>query len=568
MFISLGVNILVVLLDLVSLSALYPVLILLFQENALVDNKFIVSLIEFIHSNFLDQDKLKSSGDIFYFFAYFIFIIFSLRTILGLLANYLQLRIRLKFKMYFTEILLNKFLKKQNNFLYFKSYGEFSRLIDLDIEKMCTIIDVFIIFLLDIGFLISAIFLVSFLIDGVSFVPIISFFLTLLFIVPRLVNKIIVRNALNQKIFSEKKTQSSILIFNTAKEIILYAKQKFFFNNLTKIIFNLHASTVFKTWFNKSLRYLMEFLIFIFVIVFFIFFSNDMNDIRELLPIISMLFVVFLRMSPIMSRFFTNLSDLRDTSVALNSFIDFMSYKYSQFEKKILLEKDKINDFQNIHILNLDFSYNNKKKIFEDLNFNLKKGNLYLLSATSGYGKTTFLSLIMGFLQPDKGKIIFDEKVLTNTAQFGNNLISYVPQKTYIIDENIEYNVTFGQKKEKINNKMLEEAFSLAGINNKNFLNLNSNFKLGENGSNISGGQIQRISIARAIYQNPQLLILDETLNALDNKSHDIIFNNLLSWINKKRLAIIISHNLPDKYKETINIIDLQNVNKLKNIFK
>lgn len=566
MFISLGVNILVVVLDLISLSALYPVLILLFQENALVENKFIVFLLDFIHSNFLDQEKIKTSSEIFYLFAYFILIIFSLRTVLGLLANYLQLRIRLKFKMYFTELVLNKFLKKQNNFLYFKSYGEFSRLIDLDIEKMCTIIDVFIIFLLDIGFLIIAVFLLSVLIESVSLVPIICFFLILLFIIPRLVNKLIVKNAENQKIFSEKKTQSSVLIFNTAKEIILYAKQKFFFNNLTKIILNLYRSTVFKTWFNKSFRYIMEFLIFLFVIVFLAFFSSNMDDIKNFLPIISMLFVAFLRMSPIFSRFFTNLSDLRDTSVALNSFIDFMSYKFNQNEYINLLEKDKITNFQNIHILNLNFSYSKEEKIFEDLNLNLKKGNLYALSATSGYGKTTFLSLIMGFLQPNEGKIIFDEKMLTSTAQFGNNLISYVPQKTYIIDENIEFNVTFGQKKENINNKMLEEAYSLAGINSKNFLSLDANFKLGENGSNISGGQIQRISIARAIYQNPQMLILDETLNALDNKSHDMVFNNLLNWINKNRLAIIISHNMPDKYKQQINIIDLKSINKLKNI--
>ena len=114
-------------------------------------------------------------------------------------------------------------------------------------------------------------------------------------------------------------------------------------------------------------------------------------------------------MSPIFSRFFTNLSDLRDTSVALNSFIDFMSYKFNQNEHIRLLDKDKIKNFQNINISNLSFSYN-KKKIFENLSLNLKKGNLYLLSAMSGYGKSTFLSLIMGFLQPNKGKIIFDEK--------------------------------------------------------------------------------------------------------------------------------------------------------------
>ena len=122
----------------------------------------------------------------------------------------------------------------------------------------------------------------------------------LLIIIPRLVNKIIVKNAQNRKHF-QKKTQSSVQIFNTAKEIILYAKQKFFFNNLTKIILNLHSSTVFKTWFNKSLRYIIEFLIFIFVIVFFISFSTDMDDIKKLLPVISMLFVAFLRMSPIFS---------------------------------------------------------------------------------------------------------------------------------------------------------------------------------------------------------------------------------------------------------------------------
>ena len=87
----------------------------------------------------------------------------------------------------------------------------------------------------------------------------------------------------------------------------------------------------------------------------------------------------------------------------------------------------------------------------------------------SGYGKSTFLSLIMGFLQLIKVKLFLMKKVLTSTAQFSNNLISYVPQKTYIIDENIEFSVTFGQKKDRIDNKILEEAYSLADINNKNF---------------------------------------------------------------------------------------------------
>ena len=137
-----------------------------------------------------------------------------------------------------------------------------------------------------------------------------------------------VKNA-KSKTFSEK-TQSSVQIFNTAKEIILYTKQQIFFNNLTKIILNLHSSTVFKTWFNKSLRYIIEFLIFIFVIVFFISFSTDMDDIKKLLPVISMLFVAFCECLQSLARFFYDLSDLRDTSVALNSFIDFMSYKFNQ----------------------------------------------------------------------------------------------------------------------------------------------------------------------------------------------------------------------------------------------
>jgi len=151
----------------------------------------------------------------------------------------------------------------------------------------------------------------------------------------------------------------------------------------------------------------------------------------------------------------------------------------------------------------------------------------------------------LGFYKPTKGKIYLDNIVLndSNVLKWQENL-SYVPQNVYLIDDTILSNIAFEDKVEKIDFDLLKHAIKIAELesfidNQKNGIN----HIIGEDAEKISGGQKQRIGIARAIYKNTNILILDESLNSLDNTTKEKIIDKLKS-LNKT--IILISHQKND----------------------
>ena len=217
-----------------------------------------------------------------------------------------------------------------------------------------------------------------------------------------------------------------------------------------------------------------------------------------------------------------------------------------QWIRKNENEKDlvKIENIQQIIIQNL-LEYNENKKIINNLNI-----RLVTTKPTSGIveGKTTLLSLICGFLKPHKGQILFDGVELKSIHQFSKNLIGYISQESFLIDETIDSNITFGLKMDKIDKERLEDIKSLLVINENNYGENFNESKIGENGSKLSGGQKQRISLARLLYQNPKLVILDEATNSLDRNSELEIYKNVFNWGKNEKIFICISHNIPDNF--------------------
>ena len=161
-------------------------------------------------------------------------------------------------------------------------------------------------------------------------------------------------------------------------------------------------------------------------------------------------------------------------------------------------------------------------------------------------GKNYTFIFNLWFLKPNKGQILFDGKELKSLHQFSKNLIGYISQESFLIDDTINSNITFGLKKHKIDQERLKEIKSLLDINENNF---GPNFTIstiGENGSKLSGGQKQRISLARLLYQNPKLIILDEATNSLDRKSELEIYKNVFNWGKNEKIFICINHNIPN----------------------
>jgi ATP-binding cassette subfamily B protein len=196
-------------------------------------------------------------------------------------------------------------------------------------------------------------------------------------------------------------------------------------------------------------------------------------------------------------------------------------------------------------------------KALSNINLSIPSGTTLGIIGNIGSGKTTLLDTILRLYDPTEGNIILDGHDLKEfKLDELRNTIGYVPQNSFLFSESIEDNIRFGNP--KASNKAIQKNAKKAVVHN-NIIKFKDGYKtlLGERGVTLSGGQIQRISIARALIKYPQILLLDDCLSAVDTDTEDEILKHLKS-ITRDRTTIIVSHRI-SSLKHADNIIVVQN---------
>ena len=222
--------------------------------------------------------------------------------------------------------------------------------------------------------------------------------------------------------------------------------------------------------------------------------------------------------------------------------------------RKVQIKSNKI------ELKKISFNYK-KNQVLRDININIKKGDLFLLTGKSGSGKSTLLDIICGFLKPSEGTInIFGHNPLKQSYE--SLLVPYVSilrPETNVVQGTILSNIAYLIESPNLKRvKKLVHKVGLESLLNKNGLNK----KIEPKGGNISAGQRQRLLIARALYKEPELLILDEPTSNLDFRTEKEI-NKLLFSIREKTTMIVVSHNKLLK-NEATQVYELKNSNLIK----
>lgn len=229
-------------------------------------------------------------------------------------------------------------------------------------------------------------------------------------------------------------------------------------------------------------------------------------------------------------------------------------YKYlKNFEPKNTLPNALITspiyeNWSKLTIKNLCFKYDQTKNfILNDINLEITKGGSYGLVGFSGSGKTTFIDNLVGLLSPSQGEILVDGVNIRNSSLDNwYKEIGYVSQNPYIADTTIRKNISMWNSEV---NKNEEEKFMRDCLKQVNILDFIEKLpdgidtEIGEKGAKLSGGQCQRIAIARVLFQKPSLIIFDEATNSLDNINANYI-NETINIISQKMTTIIIAHNM------------------------
>ena len=200
-----------------------------------------------------------------------------------------------------------------------------------------------------------------------------------------------------------------------------------------------------------------------------------------------------------------------------------------------------------IELVHVDFTYPEAAQpLFTELNLRINKNECVGIAGPTGGGKTTLVDLIMGLLVPESGEARMDGLVLNSqTRALWQSRIGYVPQHIYLSDESLRANIAFGIDPAEIDDERVRQAAHLAHIGAWIESSLPQGYQtiVGERGARLSGGQIQRIGIARALYRNPEVLVFDEATSALDRQTEQAMIDSLFEFEGKRTL-ILIAHRL------------------------
>lgn len=209
-------------------------------------------------------------------------------------------------------------------------------------------------------------------------------------------------------------------------------------------------------------------------------------------------------------------------------------------------DSEKARTFQHeLIIKNLCWRYpEGDKDVLEDVSMKIEKGDAIGFVGESGAGKTTLADVILGLLHPQKGEVLMDGRDIFSMPRQWAKIISFVPQNVFLIDDTVRNNVAFGIYENEIDDDKVKKALQDAQIYDYiESLPCGMETIVGEKGVKLSGGQRQRIAIARALYDNPDILVLDEATSSLDNETESAVMQAIDTLKGTKTL-IIIAHRL------------------------
>ncbi|MDE7177674.1 MAG: ABC transporter ATP-binding protein/permease [Lachnospiraceae bacterium] len=304
---------------------------------------------------------------------------------------------------------------------------------------------------------------------------------------------------------------------------------------------------------NNTPRLLIETLFIVAMLSFILVFTLQGGDFTALFSNLAAFAAAAVRVMPATNRINTYLSEIAYAQPCLDylyeNLTESMKLDVNGSVTGLLGEKNEENPplilTDRIALDHISYTYpNTDKPIFTDAHMEVKKGQSVGIMGPSGAGKSTIVDILLGLLHVQEGTITCDGRNVFENYPSWLSKIGYIPQSIYLIDESIRDNIAFGIDADKIDDERIWEALEEAQL--KSFVEeLPDGLEttIGDRGVRISGGQRQRLGIARALYHNPEILVFDEATSALDGDTETAVMEAINSFHGKKTM-VIIAHRL------------------------
>ena len=521
--------------DLIGVSSILPLLSVLANPEILITNNVI--------NHFYSLANL-SKNDFIILLSVFSFSLLLINQCLRLYSSWFILKL--------SETLLYE--KSRDLFFYYlvRPYKLFLKSDTSHLLQKCTnyvnasVAGYFSPFLIILSQLFTFIFILSFLI---YYDPVVTLFLVgalvlFYFLILTHLKKKVKNLGKSAPIFFKETSKVVTDTFESYKEFKLSKNKKYFLGLFEKPAKKYRDANISINLFQQFPAFAIESFSYAIILVISLYSFFKLENFNEILPLIGAIAISLRRLIPAAQNIYMQITQIGFYKNSFNKIIDDLvkssdlKNRYEDHSLKSDLPFKKYIEFKKI-----SFSYQRDKTI-TNLSTKIKKGSFIGISGLSGQGKTTFLDIFANLLKPKKGEVIIDGQLINelNKNSWIKN-ISYAPQKGHLLNQSIIKNITFDNS--KLNLKKIKKICKIVEISNfiQKKLNNNYNTIIGENGIRVSGGQAQRLVLARSLYSNPEILILDEATNSIDAVTEKKIIKNIRNSF-KGLTIIFVSHRM------------------------
>jgi ABC-type multidrug transport system fused ATPase/permease subunit len=357
-----------------------------------------------------------------------------------------------------------------------------------------------------------------------------------------------IENSKSYKIASES--------FGAIRDIIILNKFHHFVQNFFKSRFKISDQSAFIQTAALIPKNVIESVVFIIIISLITFHSiKSGENIDKIITTLAVFGLGCYKLLPAFQNIYFHIASIKSASASFEKIFSYLKDFDKSFTQLLIKNSNELNassinfnERSTINFKNVSFLYESKKEekklSLKNINLEIKANSTIGIVGASGAGKSTFANLLLSLLEPTSGEIFVDNHKISDEKSINSfrQIVSFVPQNIFLFEDTIKRNVTFGEEEKNSSKDKFDKVCRLSRLDEV-ILDLKEREEtfVGEKGIKLSGGQQQRIGIARALYQDKNIIFLDEATNALDGITESIILKNLKNLKNKT--IFIISHN-------------------------
>jgi ATP-binding cassette, subfamily B, bacterial PglK len=519
------------------------------SQFALEKLKIIQNFITFINVEEINEQYIKIYAGIF------IVSLFFLKNIFFTFFIVWQAMYFKHYKISLSEQIYKQFLFMPYDLYVTKNPSKWTRVITGDIQGTFHYINSFLILLRE-SLALLAIFILLFYINPNLNISIASFLILVVISYLKIVKPILKSASQKNQYLRKKNIQLLNETSGSLKEIKLSLQDNFLINFFKEQINGIEKNLAKMFIIEKLPKIILELISFSLIVIVSLIYFQSSSSIQNALPTLSLILVSVVRFIPAFNGVATSINALKIYKVSVQAIYEDLllekfineNDKLPPNEKNIFKDKPK----NIIEINDVSFSYKDSNFTqIKKLNLSIKEGEVVAITGKTGSGKSTIFLMLLGLLKPSTGSILYNNQNIFSHIRSWRKLIGYVSQKIYLLDRSIKENIQFNFENNHADEKKMHQALNIADLEKViKDMKYGINTVVGNDGIMLSGGEKQRIAIARTVYKDPKILFMDEFTSALDEDTEIKIIKNLKRIFTGKTI-VIITHR-----KSTLEICD------------